>query len=246
MITAIILTKNEEKNIVDCLESLYFCDEKIIIDDYSSDRTCEIAKKFKVKVFKRKLNDDFAAQRNFGISEAKGEWILFVDADERIPKNLQTEILNFTSNTNSNGVFIKRSDFLWGKKLKHGEVGSIKFLRLARKDRGKWFGKVHEKWEIEGKKATLKNSIYHFPHQTIYDFMSEINKYTTIKANELYSIGVKVRWYEILFYPKAKFFQNFFLKLGFLDGLEGFVFAIIMSFHSFLVRGKLWILNQKN
>lgn len=243
MISAIILTKNEENNIKDCLTGLAWCDEKIVIDDESEDQTLEIAKKLGAKVFTRRLSN-FSDQRNFGLEKAKGDWVLFVDADERISQALWYEIMQYVNDPieNFSGFFLKRIDVIWGKELKHGESGTLKLLRLAKRDSGKWIGTVHEKWNISGKTETLNNPLYHYPHTTVGQFLTEINKYTDLRAEELYEQNIKTNWFLILLYPKAKFILNYFIRLGFLDGLPGLITALMMSFHSFLVRGKLWLL----
>ena len=240
MISAVVLTKNEEKNIVDCLESLFWCDEIIVVDDNSEDRTLEISRKFDAKVFIRNLNGNFSQQRNFGLSKAIGDWVLFIDIDERVSENLKEEIKAVIKSSKINGYAIKRSDTMWGKVLKHGETGSIWLMRLARKGSGRWIGKVHEEWKIKGRIDTLKNHLDHYPHPTISEFLSDINYYTDLRAKELFEKGVKSNFISIIIYPAAKFLNNYFFKLGFLDGIQGLVFAIMMSFHSFLVRGKLW------
>lgn len=246
MVTAIVLTKNEEKNIVNCLEALRFSDELIVIDDYSQDRTVEIAKKMNAKVFVRPLQNNFSKQRNFGLSKAKNDWVLFVDADEVVSPELAEEVQNFIKNSQDFvGAYIKRRDFIWGRVLKYGETGNIKLIRLGKKDAGQWDSPVHEVWRLNGNTTTLKNTLDHYPHQAIEEFLREINHYTDIRAKELFEKGTSVEWYSIILYPKFKFIQNYFLRLGLLDGLPGFVFALMMSFHSFLVRGKLWQLNQK-
>ncbi|MCL4354089.1 glycosyltransferase family 2 protein [Patescibacteria group bacterium] len=245
MISTIILTKNEEKNIVDCLESLGWCDEVIVVDDDSDDRTIELAQRFKVKIFKRKLDNDFSAQRNFAISKAKNDWVLFLDADERIPDLLAIEIIEKTKEQGVDAYYIERIDVMWGKVLMHGETGNIKLLRLARKGKGNWANKVHEKWVIRGNTSVLKNVFYHYPHQKLSEFLREINYYTDVRSEELFNMKIKTSWLEIIFYPLGKFIVNFFLKLGFLDGTRGLVLATVMSFHSFLVRSKLWFLWQK-
>lgn len=134
---------------------------------------------------------------------------------------------------------------MWGKELRHGETGNIKLLRLAKKDTGRWEGKVHEEWKVKGEIGTLKNGIEHYPHKTIAEFLKEINYYTDLRSKELYEKRVKANFFSIIIYPKVKFFQNYILKLGILDGMEGLIFAILMSFHSFMVRGKLWLLWDK-
>ncbi|HYK08735.1 MAG TPA: glycosyltransferase family 2 protein [Candidatus Eisenbacteria bacterium] len=246
-ISTIVLTKNEEKNIEACLESLAWCDEILVIDDKSTDATVENAKKHKAIVVERDLENDFATQRNFGQEKAKGEWILFIDADERVSKALASEIQRRTTNDERRtiGYFLKREDFMWGKVLRHGEQGQGMFLRLVQKGKGKWVGKVHELLNVAGPTAVLANPIQHFPHPTIGEFLQEINFYSTLRAEELFEKGVKVHWWDIILYPRAKFLQDYLFKLGFLDGIEGFIAALLMSFHSFLVRGKLWVLIKK-
>jgi glycosyltransferase involved in cell wall biosynthesis len=247
MISIIVLTKNEEKNILDCLETVSWADEVIIIDDYSEDRTVEIAESLKLKnlkVFQEKLLNDFSKQRNFALAKARNEWVLFIDADERVSLELRQEINDFIIEEKSQplfrGMYVVRKDFLWGKMLQYGETGKIKLLRLARKNAGAWYGKVHEQWLIDGETDTFENYLIHYPHPTVSEFLSEINFYTTLRAKELLAKGERTSLSKVIFYPKAKFIQNYLLRFGFLDGIEGLVQAILMSFHSFLVRAKLW------
>ena len=130
MISAIILTKNEEKNIVDCLKSLSFCDEIVVIDDNSTDETVLLAKKHGAQVFVHELSGDFSQQRNFSLTKVTGDWVLFIDADERVSQDLQKEISRRTSlETAIEGYYVKRFDYLWGKLLSHGEIGTLRLLR---------------------------------------------------------------------------------------------------------------------
>lgn len=247
MITAIVLTKNEEKNIMDCLDTLKWCDEVIVVDDKSDDLTVEVAKRAGAKVISSALEGNFSRQRNIGLAEAKGDWVLFLDADERITDSLRYEIQSVISEGMNpyDGFMVKRKDVLWGKQLQYGETANVQFLRLARIGKGSWRGKVHEKWEVDGKIGNLKNSILHYPHQSLEEFLKEINFYTDIRSKELFERKVRVNFVSIIAYPKAKFFLNFILRQGFKDGMPGLVFAIVMSFHSFLVRAKLWTLWHK-
>jgi len=263
MLSAIILTKNEEKNIERCLQSLDFVDEIVVVDDYSTDRTLnQISKikkqndKLKIKIFQRNLNSDFAAQRNFGMEKASGEWIFFLDADEELSKELKEEIkevINYASLERDDlvGFYLIRRDFFWGRGVRFGEVLKVRrkgILRLIKKGFGKWYGKVHEELKINqpvgGKKLKtlqLRNFINHFPHQTVKEFLQEINFYSSLRADELFQKGKKTNILEIIFYPLFKFILNYVIYFGFLDGSSGFIYAFMMSFHSFLVRGKLFI-----
>jgi len=244
MISAIVLTRNEEKNIEACLDLLKWCEEIIIVDDYSTYKTINLLKSSRVKVFRRRLNRDFAAQRNFGLKQARGKWVFFVDADERISPALQAEIQYRISNIeyrNTNGFYLKRKDFFGGRWLRHGETAKVRLLRLAKKGAGEWNGKVHEVYKISGETGELKNPLLHYPHPTMTEFLEQINYYSDLRAEELYSQGIYSSLFQILGYPLAKFLQNWILRLGFLDGPPGFMVAMMMSWHSFLVRSKLYL-----
>lgn len=119
------------------------------------------------------------------------------------------------------------------------------FFVWQKKNSGEWKGKVHERWIVRGKIGLLNHPLIHLPHQTLAEFISEINYYTDLRAADLKEKRTKVRKGDILLYPVAKFFQNYFVRLGILDGLAGLVQAVLMSFHSFLVRGKVWLLLQE-
>lgn len=247
MISAVVLTKNEEKNIKDCLGSLKWCDEIVIIDDYSEDKTAEIAKSFGAKVYPKKLENDFAGQRNFGLEKAKGDWVFFVDADERVSDSLREEVIKLLNYkvTKYSGFYLKRRDFMWGRELKYGETGNIKLLRLAKRDAGKWRRAVHETWEVEGPTETLRNPLSHYPHQTLREFLAGVDWMSTLHAQENKKEGKGANLLKIIIFPKLKFFDNWILKLGFLDGTAGFVVALIMSLHSYLAWSKLWLLQRK-
>lgn len=251
MISAVILTHNNEDLIGDVLETLKWCDERIIIDDNSTDKTLELVKQYDVTVIQHALNDDFAAQRNIGLTKAGGDWVLFVDSDEIVTSKLASEIKAITQMPNDkcqmiNGYYIKRKDFLFGRELKYGETSNVKLLRLAKKTAGVWERAVHETWNVQGPVASLTTPLLHYPHESISQFLAQINRYTTINARVFYNEGKRVSAWQIIAYPIAKFVQNYIIRSGFLDGTAGFVVAIMMSFHSFLTRGKLWELQQKN
>jgi glycosyltransferase involved in cell wall biosynthesis len=246
MISAIILTKNEEKQILDCLNTLEFVDEVIVVDDNSIDKTTSIAQKWGAKVFTRSMNQDYSAQSNFGAHKAKNNWVLFIDADERVSKDLQQEILQtLKSSQNISGYYLKRKDFIWGKWLTHGEVGTFKSLRLFQKNKGKWIRRVHPHVDIKGAIGHLKNPILHYPHQNLHKFINSIDRWSTWHAKANNEEGKIATLFKITFYPIGHFVKNYIFRLGFLDGMQGFVFACLMSAHSYLAWSKLWI-SQRN
>jgi len=251
MISAIVLTKNSASTLGRALKSLAWCDEIIVVDDDSADETAAIAKAHEAVLFNHLLNEDFAQQRNFGLSKAKSEWLLFVDSDEVVSSQLAEEIRRVVRISNdqypmTNGYYVKRKDFVFGKWLEHGETANVKLLRLAKRDAGKWERSVHEVWDIHGHVGELVNPLLHYPHPTVREFIDDINWYSRINAKLLQKEGKKSSLFEIVFYPIAKFKQNYILRLGFLDGTPGILMAILMSFHSFFTRAKLYLLWKKS
>lgn len=241
-ISAIVLAKNEEAVIEECLKSLRWGDEIIVVDDESEDDTVKRAKRYTNKVFVRPLNNDFAGQRNFGLNKAKGEWVFFVDADERVSSELAREIQETVNNTQKNGFYIRRQDFLWGRWLKHGETGNVRLLRLARRGRGEWQRPVHEVWQVAEPVGELKNPLLHYSHTSVAESLKRIDRYSSLNAAHFKKEGTKAYLWQILAFPVGKFIQNFFFRGGFLDGIRGLFMAFLMSFHSFLTRAKLWLL----
>jgi len=239
-LSAVILTKNEESALAHCLKSVRFCDEVIVVDDNSTDKTITIAKKLGAKVFNRDLNDDFSAQRNFGLKITHGEWVLFIDSDEWIPENLKKEILEALVEENFNGYVLKRYEVWLGEKLKHAEWGDVKLLRLARKGKGKWVRKVHETWEIGGKVGELNNYLEHRVEVGLDEKLTKVNFYSRLHAEELEKERKRVGFWRVLFMPTAKLGMNYVVKQGFRDGVRGFVLSVVMSFHSFLAWSDLW------
>jgi glycosyltransferase involved in cell wall biosynthesis len=248
-LSAVVLTKGGEE-LADCLKSLQLAEEIIIIVDSPGVTPLLHDQKGsgKLVVFRRPLSSDFTAQRNFGLEKARGDWVLFLDADERLSPQLSESIEKVLQlNQNQfNGYRAARRDFLFGHWLRFGESGKIELLRLAKRNAGRWQRPVHETWQVSGPIGQLEGEILHFPHQRVSQFLEEINFYTDLNAQYLFNQKIKVSFWQILFYPLAKFFKDYFLYLGFLDGMAGFLQAVLMSLHSFLTRAKLWFLWQKH
>lgn len=241
-ISALVLTKNEEKRIEKCIKALSFCDEIIVIDDNSTDKTRELSKGLGARVYKRDMNKDVSKQTNYGMKKAKGEWMLIIDADEIVTDKLKNEIKNVlkTKAESVDCFLIKRNDYFLGKLLKHGEVSKVYLPRLLKKGKGKWKRRVHQYLEIKGGNLKLRSPLLHY-HNNLQDFITSINTWSSWHSLANKEEGKKSSLIKIVFYPILKFFKNYILKLGFLDGLHGFVHALIMSFHSFLSWSKQWV-----
>ncbi|MBI5151116.1 MAG: glycosyltransferase family 2 protein [Candidatus Pacebacteria bacterium] len=234
-LSVIILTKNSEITLEKALESVRWAQEVLIIDDGSSDSTKNIADKFGARWISSPLKD-FANQRNNGLSLATHDWVLFLDSDEYLTLELQHEIQTLLPTTRFNGFLIKRTDVFMQKTLWYGETGRMHLLRLAKRNAGVWYRPVHEVWNISGGIGKLKHSIMHTPHVSVTSFLEKINLYTEmekIQKDPLFLWLIK-----LLYYPKVKFFVNYVLKCGFLDGFPGFAMAYMMSLHSLIVRIK--------
>lgn len=175
---------------------------------------------------------DFASARNKLMESAKEDWVIFVDTDEIVSKELEIELKNLDPK-GFNGFYIKRKIVFLGK-----EIGEDKVLRLGKKGFGVWTRKVHETWKIKGKVGTLKNYLIHTTADDIHSYLEKMNKYSSLHAVENLSEGKKTNIFKIIIYPKAKFIQNIFAG-------RGFVFSLVQSFHSFLGWSKLWELQRK-
>lgn len=237
--SAAIITRNEKQNIIKCLKTVSWCDEIIVVDDESTDGTRELAKQKGAKVYFRPSAADFASQRNFALRKAKGKWVLFIDADERVTESLKKEILAVLDRADISGYRLKRDDVFLGKRLHYGETANVKLIRLARKEAGSWTRPVHEIWDIKGRVGELNQPLLHYPHGSIAEFIEEINTYSQIEAGFRKDRGESTTFIELIFFPVGKFIQNYFLRLGILDGFVGFIVAYMMSLHSLLVRLKL-------
>jgi len=168
--------------------------------------------------------------------------VLFVDSDEVVSPELEREIREAVKDDQIAGYYLKRRDFVFGRELTHGETANVKLLRLAKKNAGVWRRPVHEVWLVQGNTGTLTAPILHYPHPNVAQFLSKINTYSSLNAQYLYASGIKPSLWQIIAYPKAKFLVNYVWRLGFLDGTPGVIVALMMSFHSFLTRAKLYFL----
>ncbi len=224
-LTAIVITQDRTKA-EEAINSLQFADE-LIVEEHSH-------------------IDNFSSVRNQALRRAKHEWVLFVDDDELVSSELAKEILRAIKNPKINGYFLYRRDLFLDRVLKHGENGSLKFLRLARKSAGTFNRPVHEIWYIKGRLATLKHPLLHYPHHSIASFLTKINHYSTLDAEYRFHKGKSSNLFKISFYPFFKFIHNYFFRLGILDGTPGLIMAIMMSFHSFQTWTKLYLLQHRH
>ena len=237
-VTAIIPTFNEEIHIEDAIKSVPFADEIIIIDSFSTDQTLALAKKYKVKILQR-VFDDFSSQKNYAIDKAKYNWIYVLDADERVSEELRKEILKILTNTQNHvGFYIYRSFFYYDKAIRFGGWQRDKVIRLFRKDKCKYNGDlVHERIKFNGKIGVLKNKIKHFSYTGFDHYKNKMEHYASLKAKSLYQKKRSVNFFHLYIKPPVRFFIDFFIKFGILDGKPGMILAS-HHYHEVKVRYK--------
>ena len=182
----------------------------------------------------------FAQKRNQALQKVKGDWVLFVDDDEVVSRELAQEATKAIKNSRYQGYFLKRQDVVFNQVLKYGEVGKIKILRLAQKTSGQFQRAVHETWEVKGPIGLLKNPLYHLKNSFVSEFISRINFYGPLDAKALSAENKPFSFFKLLVFPKAKFLLNYFLRKGFLDGYPGLFLAYLMSLQSLSVRIFQW------
>jgi glycosyltransferase involved in cell wall biosynthesis len=244
-ISAIIPTLNEEIHIAEAIKSVSFADEIIVIDSFSTDKTIEIAEKLNVKIIKRKF-DDFSSQKNHAIKQAKYNWIYILDADERVTSKVKKEILEAVKKPKDFvGFYVRRTFYFCGRKVNYSGFQRDNVIRLFLKEHCKYSGLVHEKIISNGKIGFLKNKIDHFSYRNYDHYISKLNHYAAIRAEELHESGKKVNIYHVMVKPGARFFIHYFIRLGFLDGFTGFLVAKTQAYGVLTRYIKLWLLNSE-
>ena len=244
-ISAIIPTLNEEIHIADAIKSVSFADEIIVIDSFSTDKTLAIAAQHNVKIIKRKF-DDFSSQKNFAISQAKHSWIYILDADERVTPKVEKEILAAVKNPKGFvGFYVHRSFYFAGKHIKFGGCQSDKVVRLFLKEHCVYEGVVHETIVSNGKLGFFKNRIEHFSYKNFDHYISKMNHYGALRAKQYFEKRKRINYlFHIVIKPAARFCIHYFIRLGFLDGFPGYIFARAQAYGVYSRYIKLWLLKR--
>ncbi len=244
-LSTVIITLNEEKNIAECLRSVSFSDEMIVVDSGSTDSTVSLAKSIGAKIFKKDFKN-FASQKNFGIDHATGDWLLLIDADERVTPTLAKEIKKALEEPKAEGYFVIRRNNIFGRWMWFGINRSDRQLRLIRKSAARFEGLMHERIYYSGKTIKLKNPLLHYSTNSISSYMAKLNLYMNLEAKILEKRRFVVGEKEMKQRPFKVFCSHYFIKLGFLDGLEGFLFCILSAYYEFIRLLKKWEIQTKN
>ena len=237
-ISVIVIAGMEEHNIAECLESVRWADEIIVVNSEKKDRTVVIAKQFTDRVFVRKW-EGYASQKNFSLQQAKNEWVLSLDADERVSPELREEIssLDFSK---ADGFYIPRRNYFLGKVIRSCGWSPDYQLRLFRKSKTNVTDrKVHEGFTIAGKKDYLKNELIHYTHDSITNTLKKIEEYSTLEAEEKVN-RIRMNGPKMFFKPLWAFIQHFVMRRGFTDGAHGLMVSIIHAMTKTQVYMKIW------
>lgn len=243
-LTVVISAFNEEEKIRDCLESIKWADEIIFVDNSSTDKTPEIAKEYLAKIYTRPNNPMLNVNKNFGFAKAAGDWILSLDADERVTPELAKEIRLAINHQPSAiaGYYVPRKNIIFGKWIKHTGWYPDYQLRLFKRGKGKFPEKhVHEAIETQGKTDYLKEHLTHYNYETISQFLRKlIYIYGPNEADQLLEKGYKLDWRDAIDMPSKEFLSRFFAQEGYKDGLHGLVLSLLMAFYHLVVFVYIW------
>ena len=253
-ISVVIATKNEEKNIKKCLESVKWADEIIIVDDVSSDRTVDIAKHYTSKVFIQDSEGDFHKNKNLAIEKANGDWILSLDADEVITPELAYEIKEAIKNEKMLGYYLNRKNFFLGRWIRGCGWYPDYIIRLFRKGVTRWpllAEDFHGTPQIADRERVgyLKNPILHYSYTSLNQYFEKFNFYTSCLAKQEYIHGVRLNKYNFFIYflikPIFWFLRKYFFWKGYRDGFRGFFISFSSALTIFITYVKLWELQKQ-
>jgi glycosyltransferase involved in cell wall biosynthesis len=239
-VTALVITLNEASHIEACLQSLAWADERIVVDSGSSDETVAIAARCGATVITRPF-DGYSAQKNFGASQAAHDWIVSIDADERVTPELAADMKAALAAPGDHAGFrMPRVTFHLGRWIRSTDWYPDNQLRLYDRRRARWNGrKVHESVTADGPVGRLAHELQHYAYRDIAHHLDTINRYTTLAAEDMHARGRRTNALELLLHPPAAFFRNYLLRGGIFAGTAGLIVSVMNSYYVFLKFAKL-------
>ena len=238
-ISVFVITKNEEKNIERCLSSVAWAQEIVVVDSGSTDGTCRIARRFTDKVFMHEFTD-YASQKNFALSKTTGEWVLSLDADEKVSAALGKEILAAASATDTAEAYrVPRISYIFGRRFRHTGTSGDQPIRFFRRDAGQFDQPIHETVQVRGKISRLNHPIFHYTYPSVHDYLDKLNHYTSMEADlfiKKRQIRPQINQYGVK--PLLMFLRLYVWEQGFRDGVEGFFFSALSAYYVFIKHAK--------
>lgn len=240
-LSAVVVTLNEEANIVECLKSVHFADEIVVVDSQSSDSTVQLAKRFTDKVYQTTF-EGYGKLKNDAMAKASGDWILSIDADERVSPRLAEEIAEVVgTDSNCSGYLMPRRTFFLGRWIMHGGWYPGYVLRLFRKDSASFSNAlVHENVAVSGDVGKLEGELLHYSDPNLKRYLSKLDRFTDLSSQALFENGRRTGFNDLLFRPTFMFWKMYFFKLGILDGMQGLILSLLSAVHVFIKYVKLW------
>jgi len=239
-ISVIMVTRNEERKINQALDSVRWADEIVVVDQSSEDKTVEIAKTYTKNIYIVEPKGYCEPDRITALSKATGEWVVCIDADEKVSGALGAEIREAVKNNGYDGYFLPRNNYIFGRLMKYGGHQEDKQLRVFKKDKVELSHKIHEPPKVDGKVGTLKNALEHYSTTTLSEYTRKLNNYTQMEAQRMVEDGIKFSGFTMAVKPVGKFVYQYVFQKGFKDGKEGFIFYVLSAFYIFLKYVKLW------
>lgn len=240
-ISALVTTYNEERNIRDCIESISWADEIVVVDSYSTDRTVEIVKSFPEVNFYQREYYGAASQKNWAMDRTTHPWIFIIDADERVTPQLRDEILKTIENPKFDAYYIRRVAYFMDKPIRFSGWQHDRVVRLIKRGVGRYPNKrVHADMKVDTEVGYLKNPLIHYMIESFEQYLPRIVTYGFWGAAQGWRVNKKSGFVEIFLRPLWRFIRMYIIQLGFLDGLHGLVFCMLQSFGTYLKWAILW------
>jgi glycosyltransferase involved in cell wall biosynthesis len=240
-LTVTVITRNESANIAAALESVRWADEIVVVDAESTDNTVDIARRYTNRIIVRPW-PGYVAQKNFAAAEASHDWIVSLDADERVTPALRDEITHtLASSPGAAGFRIPRVTFHLGRWIRSTDWYPDYQLRLYDRRRGQWTGRyVHESVRVDGPVGRLRGELQHYAYRDVAHHLQTMDRYTTLAARQMFEDGRRAGWVDILITPRLTFFRNYILRGGFRDGMAGLIISAMNAYYVGLKFAKLW------
>ena len=244
-ISVYVLTTNNRRTIEPCLKSLSWAEELVVVDSFSTDGTYEICRQYTDKAYRRKWTGH-RDQYQYAADLTTGDWLLFVDADEEVPRELAEEIrMELCGDKKGyDGYIAYRRTYYLGRWIRYGGWYPDGEIRLYRRDKGRWEGGLHAKVVVDGKVGSLKHPYLHYTYRDISDQIQTIDRYSRIAAEDLVRSGERFSLFKLLLHPPFRFIKEYLVKSGFRDGIPGLIIIVSTMFYVFMKYAKFWELTH--
>lgn len=239
-LSVVVLTRNEAHNIVDCLNSVAWADQRAILDSLSTDETAELARQCGATVFEHAFHN-YSSQRNVALDVVEADWVFFVDADERATPELGQEVRSVISNHSETGWWVPRRNFIFGRWIRHAGWYPDYQLRLLKRGKARYDPdrQVHEVALLDGHAGYLQNTLTHYNYQTVGQFLTKQRLYTNYEAEILFGQQVRPRWRNFVLQPAREFWRRYVTLQGYRDGGHGLLLSLLMGYFNLVMYVRL-------